>query len=173
MTLLSSGHPLVVRSTLARELESALDEARETLARLRQDLADPPADVQEAVLDKLNLRSVITERDEAREQLARIAKEAFDDQDTIGLEPYADYILRKLAEERTGKETGWQNKWQVAVDMAARASLESDRLAALHCRVQLPLPAKIAAALCTHYSTAHPGARMRQSGKHLEIFTEP
>lgn len=38
-------------------------EVVKTLARLRQDLQDPPADVQEAVLDKLNLRSVITQRD--------------------------------------------------------------------------------------------------------------
>ena len=88
-------------ATWAASLERQRDEARETLARLRQDLADPPADVQEAVLDKLNLRSVITERDEARQQLERIAKEGFDDQDTISLEPYADYVLRKLAEERS------------------------------------------------------------------------
>ena len=60
----------VVLVVFARNLERERDEARETLGRLRQDLADPPADVQEAVLDKLNLRSVITERNEARE-LAR------------------------------------------------------------------------------------------------------
>jgi hypothetical protein len=61
----------------ARIMERQRDEARETLARLRQDLADPPADVQEAVLDKLNLRSVITERDEVRE-LARELRDALE-----------------------------------------------------------------------------------------------
>ena len=60
----------------ARNLERHRDEARETLVRLRQDLADPPTDVQEAVLDKLNLRSVITERDEAR-ALARELRDVF------------------------------------------------------------------------------------------------
>ena len=84
----------------ARRLERERDEARETLARLRQDLADPPADVQEAVIDKLCLRSVITERNEAREQLDRICRDGFGYQDTIGLEPCADYVLRKLNEER-------------------------------------------------------------------------
>ena len=84
----------------ARRLERERDEARETLARLRQDLADPPADVQEAVIDKLCLRSVITERNEAREQLDRICRDGFGYQDTISLEPCADYVLRKLTEER-------------------------------------------------------------------------
>ena len=84
----------------ARRLERERDEARETLARLRQDLADPPADVQEAVIDKLCLRSVITERNEARDQLDRICRDGFGYQDTIGLEPCADYVLRKLNEER-------------------------------------------------------------------------
>jgi chromosome segregation ATPase len=58
-----------------RKLSDELNEALATLARLRQDLADPPADVQEAVLDKLNLRSVITERNDALE-LARELRDA-------------------------------------------------------------------------------------------------
>ena len=84
----------------ARRLERERDEARETLARLRQDLADPPADVQEAVIDKLCLRSVITERNEAREQLDRICRDGFGYQDTIGSESCTGYVLRKLTEER-------------------------------------------------------------------------
>ena len=40
------------------------------------------------------------ERDEAREQLDRICRDGFGYQDTISLEPCADYVLRKLTEER-------------------------------------------------------------------------
>lgn len=45
-------------------------------------------------------RTLEREKDEARNQLARICKEGFDNQDTIGLEPADDYVLRKLAEMR-------------------------------------------------------------------------
>ena len=40
------------------------------------------------------------ERDEAREQLDRICRDGFGYQDTIGGEACADYVLRKLNEER-------------------------------------------------------------------------
>ena len=40
------------------------------------------------------------QRDEAREQLDRICRDGFGYQDTIGLEPCADYVLRKLNQER-------------------------------------------------------------------------
>jgi hypothetical protein len=40
------------------------------------------------------------ERDEARAQLYRICKEGFGNDDTIGLEPGDDYILRQLAKMR-------------------------------------------------------------------------
>ena len=49
----------VVNADVARRLERERNEDRKTLARLRQDLQDPPADVQEAVLDKLKLRDAI------------------------------------------------------------------------------------------------------------------
>jgi hypothetical protein len=45
-------------------------------------------------------RKLERERDEARSQLYRICKQGFDNQDTIGLEPADDYVLRKLAELR-------------------------------------------------------------------------
>ena len=53
-----------------RLLERELDEALYIVQRLRQDLVEPPADVQELVLDKLDLRSVITERNFYREALS-------------------------------------------------------------------------------------------------------
>ena len=40
------------------------------------------------------------QRDEARDQLTRICREGFGYQDTVSLEPCADYVLRKLKEER-------------------------------------------------------------------------
>lgn len=40
------------------------------------------------------------QRDEARDQLTRICREGFGYQDTISLEPCANYALRKLKEER-------------------------------------------------------------------------
>lgn len=40
------------------------------------------------------------ERDEAREQLDRICRDGFGYQDTVSLEPCADYVLRKLKDER-------------------------------------------------------------------------
>lgn len=44
--------------------------------------------------------SLERELNAATNQLARICKDGFDNQDTIGLEPADDYILRKLAELR-------------------------------------------------------------------------
>ena len=40
------------------------------------------------------------ERDEARDQLARICKDGFGNDDTIGLEPADDYVLRQVAKMR-------------------------------------------------------------------------
>ena len=45
-------------------------------------------------------RKLERQRDEARDQLDRICRDGFGYQDTIGLEPCADYVLRKLNEER-------------------------------------------------------------------------
>ena len=45
-------------------------------------------------------RRLERERDEAREQLDRICRDGFGYQDTIGGEACADYVLRKLTEER-------------------------------------------------------------------------
>ena len=43
---------------------------------------------------------LLTERDEARGQLDRICKEGFGNDDTIGLEPADDYVLRQVAKMR-------------------------------------------------------------------------
>jgi hypothetical protein len=67
-------------------------------------------------------------------------------------------------------EQAWKNKWECAVEMAALAQNERDRLAALLCRVQLPLPIGVISKLCTHFSKVHPGAKVEQRGSHLEIF---
>lgn len=67
-------------------------------------------------------------------------------------------------------EQGWKNKWECAVEMAAQAQNERDRLAALLCRVQLPLPVSVFSDLCAHFSKLHPGAKVEQRGSHLEIF---
>jgi len=45
-------------------------------------------------------RQLERERDEARDQLARICKEGFGNDDTIGLEPADDYVLRQVAKMR-------------------------------------------------------------------------
>lgn len=89
---------------VSRKLERERDEARETLGRLRQDLADPPADVQEAVLDKLNLRSVITERNEARElvrelrDVMRLGIQAQKENDIWSINPSKFANFKELAE---------------------------------------------------------------------------
>jgi hypothetical protein len=46
-----------------------------------------------------------------KSQLARICQEGFGNDDTIGLEPADDYVLRKLAELRAG-----QAKWQALAE---------------------------------------------------------
>jgi hypothetical protein len=51
------------------------------------------SDVQHDRFDRLE-----RERDLAHDQLSRICKEGFGNQDTIGLEPADDYVLRKLAD---------------------------------------------------------------------------
>jgi hypothetical protein len=86
MQSLGATHLGFVGLGFARNLERELNEAQKILARLRQDLDDPPADVQEVVLDKLNLRSVITERNEARE-LARELRDALETVNYIDLSP--------------------------------------------------------------------------------------
>ena len=45
-------------------------------------------------------RKLERERDEAIKQLDRICKEGFGNDDTIGLEPADDYVLRQLKNER-------------------------------------------------------------------------
>ncbi len=45
-------------------------------------------------------RQLERERNEARDQLARICKEGFGNDDTIGLEPADDYVLRQVAKMR-------------------------------------------------------------------------
>jgi hypothetical protein len=47
--------PAIVKSDFARQLERELGEANKLIERLRRDLLDPPADVQELVIQKLNL----------------------------------------------------------------------------------------------------------------------
>lgn len=73
-------------------------------------------------------------------------------------------------EPLTPEQQGWENKWKVAVEMAAQAQVERARLATLLCRVQLPLPANLVARLCSHFANQYPEARMQQHGTHLEIF---
>jgi len=53
-------------------------------------------------------RNLECERDEARDQLYRICKEGFGNDDTIGLEPADDYILRKLNDLKTAVQCDWK-----------------------------------------------------------------
>jgi hypothetical protein len=53
-------------------------------------------------------RKLERERDEARAQLDRICKEGFGNDDSIGLEPTDDYILRKLNDLREATQCDWK-----------------------------------------------------------------
>ena len=105
----------------ARNLERERDEALATLARLRQDLADPPADVQEAVLDKLNLRTVITERNDARE-LARELLDALENcrEDSVELLGEWDWKRNTICKNNTAiaELEGRINAADAAIDKA-------------------------------------------------------
>jgi hypothetical protein len=75
---------------LCKKLERERDEARaerDFVLGRGLDAADVLQDAEE-------------KRDVYKNQLARICKEGFGNQDTIGLEPADDYVLRKLAEMR-------------------------------------------------------------------------
>jgi len=79
-------------NTSTPEIMQALDAILREHGELCEDTAP-------AILVKL-CKKLGRERDEARGQLARICKEGFGNDDTIGLEPADDYVLRKLADLR-------------------------------------------------------------------------
>jgi hypothetical protein len=81
----------------ARRLERERDEARKLLRDANRG-AERNAHISQSLASQLVESR--RELDEARAQLYRICCEGFDNQDTIGLEPADDYVLRKLADLR-------------------------------------------------------------------------
>jgi hypothetical protein len=59
-----------------------------------------------------------------REQLARICAEGFDNQDTIGLEPADDYVLRQLAVMREAIREAHDVLKRVATEAKARTGFQ-------------------------------------------------
>jgi hypothetical protein len=114
-----SGKAHYMALNFARKLERERDEALAKLSAVFQWLnrnhpdgfidslthlqnLERVSDVQHDRLDRLERErnEAQRKRDIYRDQLCRICKDGFNDQDTIGLEPADDYVLRKLAELR-------------------------------------------------------------------------
>jgi len=70
-------------------------------------------------------RKLERERDEARAQLYRICCEGFDNQDTIGLEPADDYVLRKLAELKAERDLARERGFDMS-DVLSIAEADRD-----------------------------------------------
>lgn len=95
-------------SMTTEELEK-MDELKALVARLRKDLADPPADVQEAVIRKLGLVSAerserLLKGDFTDTELARICRPAFVSRCVAMGMALAEVERRKAAEQEAREQ---------------------------------------------------------------------